>query len=66
MIKGYCKTNLDDYDCSSVTQFVAVPRIGEYVVVTYKGKPSKLRVVNITHLYSNMFDGPMIEVELHN
>ena len=35
-INGICHTNLDDYDCSLVAKFVAVPRKGEKVKVTLK------------------------------
>jgi hypothetical protein len=46
-IKGYCHTNLDNYDCSGVTQFVAVPRLGEKVQVRYLGRDVTLKVVEV-------------------
>lgn len=64
MILGHCRTNLDDYDCSQVTKFVAVPNIGDRVTVRHKGSYTTLKVVSITH----RMDGelPYIEIELHN
>lgn len=61
-IRAKCKTNLDDYDCSIVTQFVALPRKGERVEVSRKGSTATLVICQITHTYDIM--GPMIIVEL--
>jgi len=63
-IKGYCRTNLDNYDCSDVRVFVAVPRIGESVRVSYKGNATWLKVCMVTHTVKN--NEPEIIVELHN
>jgi hypothetical protein len=66
-IKGFCKTNLDGFNCSGEYYFVAVPLRGDSVKVrTDKGKWTTLKVVHITHQFSNILDGPSIEVELHN
>jgi hypothetical protein len=67
MIRGICKTNLDNYDCSKVKIFVSLPRIGDRVAVTYTGTPVEsrvLRVVDITHDV-DAFNNPFIIVELH-
>ena len=69
MIKGKCKTALDDYDVSNVTLFASVPNKGDNVAVNYKGKNTTLKVVAITHDLMNNTDGtrtPFIIVELHN
>ena len=63
-IVGFCRTNLDNYDCSEVRVFVAVPRIGERVRVLYKGNSTTLKVCGITHCLRS--GNPIIEVELHN
>lgn len=63
MIKGHCFTNLDDYDCSLVKVFAAVPRIGDYVTVTYKGNVSRLKVVSVQHHEIDKF--PYLKIELH-
>jgi hypothetical protein len=71
MIIGSCHTNLDDYDREEwPTQFVAVPREGEWV----ESKNRKiLKVVKVTHVVvkKNIYGGeceqgyPQIRVELH-
>lgn len=61
-IKGYCRTNLDGYDCSEVRDFVAVPQKGDRVEVKRGNYPSRLEVCGITHLVKNGI--PLIEVEL--
>ena len=63
-IKAICRTNLDDYDCTVVTKFSALPRIGESVTVLKKGEVTKLKICQITHDESN--GEPFIIVELHN
>ncbi|MCK9429942.1 MAG: hypothetical protein M0R17_08050 [Candidatus Omnitrophica bacterium] len=69
-INGICHTNLDDYDCSKITVFVAIPNIGDSVRVLYKGHSSTLRVVQITHTIRKSYIGdkiePVILIELHN
>ena len=64
MIKGYCRTNLDDYKMDDWPEvFVEVPRIGEYVRAKddmYK----ELKVVQITHTV-NDDNEPIIIVELN-
>jgi hypothetical protein len=50
MIKGKCKTNLDDYDVSKVKVFAKVPEIGERIACEYRGEKSTLKVVQITHI----------------
>ena len=63
-IKGYCRTNLDDYKMDDWPEvFVEVPRIGEYVRAKddmYK----ELKVVQITHTV-NDDNEPIIIVELN-
>lgn len=50
MIKGYCRTNLDEGKKHSWPEmFVAVPRIGERVQAMTDGTCSCLKVVGITH-----------------
>jgi hypothetical protein len=63
IIKGQCRTNLDNYECP-VHEFYRVPNIGERVMVKYKGNTSSLKVVQITHDMRN--NEPYIHVELHN
>ncbi|MHA1234946.1 MAG: hypothetical protein ACTSQL_07660 [Promethearchaeota archaeon] len=70
-IKGRCFTNLDDYDCSDTSSFVAVPKIGDGVEVKFKGMRRVLYVVEITHCMSqpivniDVKGKPYIRVELH-
>lgn len=64
-IEGYCRTNLDYYDCNEVKVFAAMPTKGDYVTVRYKGNYSALRIVAITHRVKNG-NAPYIEVELNN
>lgn len=62
IIKGHCKTNLDDYRMT-VKGFYRVPNIGERVACIYKGYDSDLKVCQITHDFR---DGePYIIVDLH-
>lgn len=69
MIKGYCRTNIDDWKGETwPTEFVAVPRVGECV----RAKSGKyLKVVRVTHYieYENHASKsalyPAIEVELN-
>lgn len=50
MIRGYCRTNLDDGKCREWPKvFVAVPRIGERVCAPGGGVCSDLKVVGVTH-----------------
>jgi len=49
MIKASCRTNLDGFDCSNVTAFVAVPNKEDMVEVKYRGQPAILKVCSITH-----------------
>lgn len=62
IIKGHCKTNLDDYKMK-VISFYRVPNIGERVSCLYKGHESDLKVCQITHDFRN--GEPYIIVELH-
>jgi hypothetical protein len=65
-IKGYCKTNLDDYDCSIVNRFVALPRVGDLVRVLYKGYSTQLKIYSITHcIEATSGRDPFIEIELN-
>jgi len=48
-IEGICRTNLDGYDCTKVTMFVAVPRTGDKVYVLKEGYETILTVISITH-----------------
>ena len=71
MIKGYCRTNLDNYRLENWPKsFVAVPREGDWVQ-SESGKI--LRVCKVTHKMTKVqnYDGssvresePEIEVEL--
>ena len=63
MIKGHCKTNLDDHTCGVVKGFAEIPRIGDFVTCNYKGYSSSLKVVGITHDWIE--GGPYIIVELN-
>ena len=68
MIRGSCRTNLDDYHRVSWPEwFVAVPRKGERVR-SLDGQHS-LKVVGVTHAHSrpgaDAHGGPYIIVELH-
>ena len=63
IIKGHCRTNLDDYSMT-VTEFFRVPNIGERVACRKKGYETTLRVCQITHDCKN--GKPYIIVELHN
>lgn len=76
-IKGHCKTNLDDYDCSQVKVFAKVPNKGDRIKVTKRGEgETTLKVCGITHsvikveksqsiITTEEFE-PYIIVELHN
>ena len=63
MVQAICKTNLDDYTCH-ITKFDRVPLMGEYVYCLYKGKPSSLKVVKVTHMQTPV-GSPQVEIELH-
>jgi len=55
MIKGYCKSNIDDFKCKKWPEaFVAVPRIGDQIK-----SPSGLvaRVYSITHFQEGLNHG---------
>ena len=67
-IQGECHTNLDDYDCSLVKVFGAIPNKGDLVEVLYKGNVAQLEVVSIKHKCRNGSTPnpiPYIEIELH-
>ena len=64
MIKGHCKTTLDNYDVSLVNKFVAIPNKGDNIVCKYKGTDTTLRVYQITHDFRE--NEPYIIIELHN
>lgn len=62
MIKGYCRTNLDGFNCSKIKGFAAPPQKGDKVEVLYRGEPAILEICSITH---KMVDGePILSVEL--
>ena len=63
LIKGKCRTNLDDYEMI-ITKFYSVPNIGDRVACLYKGSSSSLKVVGITHDSKNG-GWPYIIVELN-
>lgn len=63
-IKGFCRTNLDDYDCDIVKEFVEVPKIGSHVFVRKNGCDHTLEVYQIEHCYSEEI-GPYIRIELN-
>jgi len=68
-IEGYCYTNLDDYDCSLVKVFAAIPNKGDLVDVLHMGSVSALEVISIRHKNKNGSTSnpiPYIEVELYN
>ena len=70
MIRGYCRTNLDNYERENwPTEFVAVPRKGEGVRAE---SGNSLRVCGVTHLMQRKtmsvdgeYECPIIEVELN-
>lgn len=69
MVRGYCRTNLDEYSGYNwPEEFVAVPQPGE-CVASIDGR-RYLKVARVTHKYCpfnrNKGDqaGPYIEVEL--
>ena len=62
-INGACRTNLDDYDVSRVNLFVSVPVNGQKVQCLKDGKPTELKVVDITHTMKDK--KPFIIVELN-
>ena len=73
MIKGYCRTNLDDYERDNWPEvFVSVPRKGEYV---QSKQNNRLKVVCIIHYIVDINKSgvindigrtePRIEVELN-
>ena len=71
MIRGYCFTNLDEYQREEWPQtFAAIPHIGDRREA--KSKRS-LRVIAVTHYVANVVTGlsacpieePRIRVELH-
>lgn len=67
-IEAFCRTNLDDYDCSLVKVFAAIPNKGDKVQVLYRGNVTSLDVVQVTHKCKNGNTStpiPYIEVELH-
>ncbi len=77
MIKGYCRTNIDDFrQVNWPEEFTFPPRVGDYVEGTRTGpgpgsKP-RLKVVTVTHVMVRECKGadtyktePRIEVELH-
>lgn len=74
MIEAICRTSLDDYDCKDVKSFVALPRVGESVMVLNHGSKVKLKIVSITHDVRHAYQPnnnlhsdkvPYIIVELH-
>lgn len=64
-INAICRTNLDGYDCSMITKFVALPRIGDYVSVSQSKYAVKLKIVQITHCQTPDGD-PYILIELNH
>lgn len=61
MVKGRCFTRLDGYDkVNWPISFVAVPRIGEWVLSICGSK--ELKVCRVTHYTCHHM--PMVEVEL--
>jgi hypothetical protein len=58
-IKGYCRTNLDYYNCSLVKVFAAIPNIGDNVQVLYKGNVTTLKVVAVTHKQNGTENNPI-------
>lgn len=63
MIKGFCRTNLDGFDCSNIKGFACPPQKGDKVSVRYRGTEATLEVCSITHVTSLNGD-PIINVEL--
>lgn len=63
MIKVRCHTNLDEYRCETWPEIMAeIPRIGDRV----KAQSGKvLKVVGITHSYTNCMETPTVEIELN-
>jgi len=71
LIPVKCRTNLDDYDCSRITQLLKTPIVGESVEVVYKGEIRTLQIVHITHRTNTTYSiinpkgEPYLELELH-
>jgi len=66
MLKGFCKSNIDNTDCY-VTVFETIPREGESVAVRIDGQETTLNVVKVTHKQFE-FNGkkePLILIELN-
>ncbi len=64
MVKGSCKTNLDEYKREIwPVNFIEIPRLGDYVR-SEAGR--ELKVVRITHFNCKFTDMPFISIELHN
>lgn len=57
-----CKTSLDNYDVSEITELCVRPMIGDYVLVLRGSVPmeSKLRIMSITHSKGTHSDGNRI------
>ncbi len=77
MIKGYCRTNLDEFKrVDWPEKFVSVPRVGDYVEGKQGGPASRprLRVAAVTHMMRKRPETqwsepnemePIVEIELH-
>ena len=62
MIKGYCVTNLDNYESEVWPEhFVSVPKIGERVQACVSGR--SLKVVGVTHTVFR--SEPCVRIELN-
>ena len=60
MIKGHCFSNIDDLK-GFITVFAEVPRVGDHVMMKYRGNDVRVRVVSVVH---NMINNkPYIIVE---
>lgn len=61
IINVICHTNLDDYDCTTVTEMCCRPQVGDKVQCYFKRDRRYLKIVSITHL-----KGPSLLIELNN
>ena len=65
-IKVKCHTNLDDFDCSIVTEMYCRPLLGDRVKVTYFGRFSSLEIVSIQHVNPTLESPAYLFIELHH
>ena len=66
-IKGYCTTNLDNWDVNIVKGFCVIPKIGDRVACKYNKSKNlgSLKVCGVIHSYDSINKEPFIIVELN-